>query len=131
MKISTKGRYAVVIMIELAKAYKCDKYVSLNDIAESNNISLKYLEKIMLSLKKQNFFITSRGGNGGYKLSRNPSEYKIGDIIRASEEIIDIAPCTLNNNCPKKDNCFSFPLWNELSIIINDYLDSKTLNDYI
>lgn len=131
MKISTKGRYAVVIMIELAKAYKEDKYVSLNDIAESNNISLKYLEKIITNLKKQDFFITSRGGQGGYKLAKEPAKYKMGDIIRAAEELIDVAPCTLNKYCPKKTSCSSFPLWNELSQVINDYLDSKTLADYI
>ncbi len=131
MKISTKGRYAVTIMVELAKAYKEDNYVSLNDIAEKNNISVKYLEKIMINLKKQDFFISSRGGSGGYKLSRKPSEYKIGEIIRAAEEIIDVAPCTNNVICPRKTSCTSFPLWKELSEVINDYLDSKTLEDYI
>lgn len=131
MKISTKGRYAVTIMVELAKAYKEDKYISLHDISESTDISVKYLEKIMLSLKKQDFFISSRGGQGGYKLAKSPSEYKMGDIIRAAEEIIDISPCANNTFCPRKTSCTSFPLWQELSEVINNYLDSKTLEDYI
>ena len=131
MKISTKGRYAVTIMVELAKAYEKDEYISLHDISKSSQISVKYLEKIMTSLKKHNFFISSRGGSGGYKLARKPSEYKMGDIIRAAEEIIDVAPCTNNVICPKRNSCTSFPLWKELSEVINDYLDSKTLQDYI
>lgn len=131
MKISTKGRYSVMIMIELAKAYKEDKYVSLNDISKKEDVSIKYLEKLMLNLKKYDFFITARGGNGGYKLSKPPKEYKLGDIIRASEEVIDVAPCINNKECPKISKCSSFPLWTELNDVINDYLDSKTLQDYI
>ena len=130
MKISTKGRYAVVMMIDLARVYNEDKYLSLNDIALRNDISLKYLEKIMNSLRKKDFFITSRGIDGGYKLSKNPKEFKIGDIIKAAEEQIDIAPC-INTTCNKKNKCYSFPLWIELNDVINDFLNSKTLDDYI
>ena len=131
MKISTKGRYSVMIMIELAKAYKDDKYVSLNDIAKKEEVSIKYLEKLMLNLKKYDFFIISRGGNGGYKLAHSPETYKIGDIIRAAEEVTEVAPCTSSTDCPKISKCSSFTLWKELNDVINDYLDSKTLADYI
>ena len=131
MKISTKGRYSVMIMIYLAKEYKEDKYVSLNDIAKMEDISIKYLEKLMLNLKKYDFFITSRGGNGGYKLSKSPEEYKIGDIVRAAEEVTEVAPCINSGECPKISKCSSFSLWRELNDVINEFLDSKTLADYI
>jgi len=130
MKISTKGRYAVIIMMELAHNYDNDNYLSLSDISNSSGISLKYLEKLMINLKKQNYFIISRGGNGGYKLAYTPDKYKIGDIIRASEEQTEVAPC-INSECPKNKNCSSFTLWKELNDVINNYLDSKTLADYL
>lgn len=130
MKISTKGRYAVTIMMELARNYKNDTFLSLNDIASSSDISLKYLEKIMINLKKKDFFIVSKGSNGGYKLAYSPDKYKIGDIIRASEEETEVVPC-INSTCPRTNNCSTFPLWKELNDVINDYLDSKTLADYL
>ena len=130
MKISTKGRYAVIIMMELARNYENDTYMSLNDIALSSDISLKYLEKIMINLKKENYFIVSKGINGGYKLAYSPDKYKIGDIIRASEEETQVVPC-INSTCPKTGKCNTFPLWKDLNDVINDYLDSKTLKDYL
>ena len=130
MKISTKGRYAITIMMELARNYDSDKFISLNDIASNSDISLKYLEKIMINLKKENYFIVSKGINGGYKLAYSPDKYKIGDIIRASEEETQVVPC-MNSTCPKTGNCNTFPLWKDLNDVINDYLDSKTLADYL
>lgn len=130
MRISTKGRYGLAIMTYLAKEYESDRYVTLKEISEYENISLKYLEKIMNNLKKKDYFITSRGGNGGYKLAYSPDKYIIGDIIRASEEQIDVVPC-INEECSRSNKCSTFPLWKELNDLINDYLDSKTLADYI
>ena len=131
MKLSTKGRYGLTIMLDIAEGYKEDKFVSLNEISERENISLKYLEKIMTSLKKCDFFITSRGSSGGYKLKYDPSKYRIGDIIRASEEEVDIVSCVGSSDCPKKNMCRTYPLWKGLSDEINDYLNSKTLADYL
>lgn len=131
MKLSTKGRYGLTIMLDIAEGYKEDKFVSLNEISERENISLKYLEKIMTSLKKYDFFITSRGSNGGYKLKYDPSKYRIVDIIRASEEEVDIVSCVGSSDCPKKNMCRTYPLWKGLSDEINDYLNSKTLADYL
>lgn len=130
MKISTKGRYAITIMMELARNYDSDKFISLNDIALNSDISLKYLEKIMINLKKKNYFIVSKGINGGYKLAYSPDKYKIGDIIRASEEETQVVPC-INSTCPRTGICNTFPLWKDLNDVINDYLDSKTLADYL
>lgn len=131
MKISTKGRYALAIMLDIAEFYNEDKFVSLNEISEKENISLKYLEKIMINLKKQDFFITSRGSTGGYKLKYSPEHYRIGDIIKAAEEDIKVVSCIEDTNCPKKGICRTYPLWKGLSDEINEYLNSKTLKDYL
>ncbi len=132
MKMSTKGRYALTIMANLAKNYKNNEFISLKDISEKENISLKYLEKIMINLNKQDYFITSRGSSGGYKLKYDPSKYKIGDILRCVEG--DLAPVNCINNkeyCNKKEKCDTYDFWQGLYDEINNFVDSKTLNDYI
>lgn len=130
MRISTKGRYALTIMLDIGSKYYDDKFVSLSEISEKENISIKYLEKIMLDLNKHDFFISTRGKDGGYKLKYPPENYKIGDIIKAAEEKIEITSC-IKDNCPKKGKCRSYPLWEGLSNEINEYLNSKTLKDYL
>lgn len=132
MKISTKGRYAFRLMINLANKYKEDRYVSLKEISDEEGISLKYLEKIIGLFNKKDYFITSRGVDGGYKLASNPVNYKIGDIIRTAEG--DIAPtlCVHDDfKCPNKDKCNRVVLWKELDDVVNTFLDSKTLADYM
>ena len=131
MKISTKGRYALTIMLSIAKGYDKDEYISLNKIAEDEQISVKYLEKIMTSLKKNNLVKSTTGKDGGYKLNKKPEEYKIGEIIRAAEENLDVVKCINNPYCPKKTTCKTYTLWEGLNNEINDYLDSKTLKDYL
>jgi len=131
MKISTKGRYALVIMINLAKGYKENNYITLKEISNKENISLKYLEKIIVPLKKNNLVISSRGENGGYMLNKKPSEYKVGDIIRISEGDINITDCVSNGKCPLKQSCPTYSLWKGLNDTINNYLDTKTLEDLI
>lgn len=128
MKISTKGRYALVIMSYLAKHYDEDRYISLREISDNEGISYKYLEKIIISLNKLTEI--RRGNNGGYKLKYAPSEYKIGEILRASEG--DLAPVScVNSFCPKKNSCGSFNFWNGLYKEINNYIDKYTLEDFI
>ena len=132
MKISTRGRYAFVIMLDLALNYENNSFVSLKEIAKKENMSLKYLEKLMLTLNKADYFISSRGEKGGYKLKYPPKNYKIGDILRLAEGNIDVTECVSKGFCcPKKNHCKTFPLWKELNDLISDYLDSKTLADYI
>ena len=132
MKISTKGRYALAIMIYLAKKYNDDIFISLKEISENENISLKYLEKIMISLNKNDYFITSRGLNGGYKLKYSPDKYIIGDILRVSEGDLSPVKCVTNNSfCLKKGKCGPYDFYNGLYEVINEYIDSKTLNDLI
>ena len=132
MKISTKGRYALTIMRNIAKEYDNDKFVSLSEISERENISLKYLEKIMISLKKADFFLVAKGKDGGYKLKRKPEDYSIGEIIRAADEELDVVSCVKDSKtCPAKNKCKTFSLWRDLSNEINNFLDSKSLKDYL
>ncbi len=132
MKMSTRGRYALVVMIDLAKNYSSGEYLSLKDISEKENISLKYLEKIMMLLNKAKFLDVSRGNNGGYRLIKEPKEYKIGDILRVTEGNLAPLKCVVKNGeCNKRTMCETFPFWNGLYKEINEYVDSKTLEDFI
>lgn len=131
MKISTKGRYALSIMIDLASNDN-GNFISLKDIANRQEISNKYLEQIIAMLNKAGYLETARGNNGGYKLAKKPNEYTIGDILRATEG--DLAPilCLMEDgSCDKKENCITCSFWEGLDKVINDYVDSKTLEDII
>lgn len=130
MKISTKGRYALRVMIDLAVNDKGD-YVSLKDISNRQEVSLKYLEQIMAMLNKAGYVKSTRGNNGGYRLAKSPEEYKVGDILRKTEG--DLAPiaCVNGEECCKRENCKTFKFWQGLDNVINEYVDSKTLADLI
>lgn len=132
MKISTKGRYALRVMIELADHYNSGSFISSRDIAERQDISGKYLEQIIMLLNKAGFLETARGNMGGYKLKKNPEEYLVGDILRATEG--DLAPIyclTDEGECERKDKCRTFEFWKGLDDVINEYVDSKTLADFL
>ena len=132
MKISTKGRYALIIMLDLAKNYNSDKFITLKEISEKEHISLKYLEKIMLTLKNKDYFISSVGVSGGYKLKYEPSKYIIGDILETAEGNIDVTDCVKEEHiCPMSHKCSTFRLWDELNTTIRNFLNSKTLEDYV
>lgn len=132
MKISTKGRYALTIMAYLANHYKENRYISLKEISEKENISLKYLERIITSLNKNNYLDSHRGTDGGYKLSSEPKNYTIYDIVSKAEGGIAITACVDNGfKCLKKENCHSYKLWNELNNVITEFLKSKNLEEYI
>ena len=131
MKVSTKGRYALNVMIDLALNAK-ENFIPLRDIATRQGISMKYLEQIVSMLNKAGYLQTARGNNGGYKLTKRPEEYKVGDILRATEG--DLAPimCVVEDgNCDKKEACKTFSFWEGLDKVINDYVDSKTLADFL
>lgn len=130
MKISTKGRYALRVMIDLAVNDK-GNYVSLKDISNRQEVSLKYLEQIMAMLNKAGYVKSIRGNNGGYRLAKLPEEYKVGDILRKTEG--DLAPiaCVNGEECSKRENCKTFKFWQGLDNVINEYVDSKTLADLI
>lgn len=133
MMISTKGRYALRIMIDLAQ--NIDKgYISLKLISKRQDISLKYLEAIIGILNRANFVISMRGKSGGYKLSKTPSEYTVGSILRLTEGglvPVNCTNCQTNEICERGAECLSFPLWNNLDIMVNSFLDGISLQDLL
>lgn len=131
MKISTRGRYALRVMVDLAMNSD-DKFVSISDISKRQNISNKYLEQIIALLNKAGYLETARGNMGGYKLAKKPNEYIIGDILRATEG--DLAPTfclTESGECDRKKECMTYSFWEGLDQVITEYVDSKTLEDLI
>ncbi len=131
MKISTKGRYALRVMIDLAMNDH-GKYISLKEISTRQEISNKYLEQIISLLNKAGYLETARGNMGGYRLAKKPKEYTVGDILRATEG--DLAPIyclTEEGECNKQKKCRTYSFWKGLDNVINEYIDSKTLEDLI
>ena len=132
MKISTKGRYALRVMIELADNYNFGEFISIRDIAQRQDISNKYLEQIISLLNKAKFLDTARGNLGGYKLKRDPKTYTVGDILRATEGDLSPIYClTDDGECERKDRCRTFEFWKGLDDVINEYVDSRTLADFL
>ena len=133
MMISTKGRYALRIMVDLAQ-HKEDGFISLKLISERQEISLKYLEAIIGILNRADFVNSMRGKSGGYKLQRECSEYTIGSILRLTEGglvPVNCSNCTPEHGCSRGDECLSYPLWDNLDRLVNGYLDSVTLEDVV
>ncbi|HOZ55086.1 MAG TPA: RrF2 family transcriptional regulator [Clostridia bacterium] len=131
MKISTKGRYALRIMIDLA-INNDGRFIPLKDIAKRQEISNKYLEQIISLLNKVGFLESSRGYTGGYRLMKNPSEYSVGDILRATEgELAPIYCLTEQGVCNRKQDCKTYSFWKGLDNVISDYINGKTLEDLI
>lgn len=132
MRISTKGRYALHIMVDLAQNQK-DGYVALKDISERQGISMKYLEMIAGLLNKAGLIVSARGRDGGYKLSKKPEEYTVASILKAAEGSLSPVSCldTPENRCPQADLCITLPLWEELDRRIDEYLESVTVADLI
>lgn len=132
MKVSTKGRYALRIMIDLALNDN-GEYIRLKDISERQDITLKYLEQIMPLLTRAGYVKSYRGNNGGYMLARSPKEYTIGSILRTAEGSLAPIACIEDspNRCSRCEGCLTLPFWEGLWKVINDYTDSVTLQDLI
>ena len=132
MKISTKGRYALRMMIDLAQN-QGDGYVSLKDIANRQEISKKYLEQIVAILNKPDILRANRGYQGGYRLAKNANEYTVGDILRLTEGGIAPVSCLENSPimCDRADECVTLPVWKGLYKVISEYVDSITLQDIV
>lgn len=128
MMVSTKGRYALMIMTYLAE-HRDGKAVSLNDIAVNKNMGIKYLEIIVSSLNKAGLLESTRGKNGGYKLNREPEEYTLLEILTVAEGSLAPVNCVEEGYCENAPNCKTNKMWRELDSIISDYLSSKTLAD--
>ncbi len=132
MKISTKGRYALRMLLDLAE-HENDGFIALKDIAERQGISKKYLEQIVPILSKTNVLQTSRGFQGGYRLAQAPSKYTVGMILRLTEGSLSPVPCVDQDpiQCERSNECVTLPIWQGLNKVINDYLDSITLQDIL
>ena len=130
MMVSTKGRYALRIMADLAENQEGGP-VSLKDIAERENISIKYLEIIVSSLNKNGLLKSVRGKNGGYMLNREPKEYTIASILNAAEGSLAPVASVSDGDCENAPSCKTYVLWKELDDVIEDFLSSKTLADIL
>lgn len=132
MKISTKGRYALRIMIDLAE-HDDGSYIRLKEISERQEITLKYLEQIMPLLTRTGYVRSYRGNNGGYQLARKAEDYTVGDILRTTEGNLAPIPCVADNpnRCPRSEKCETLPFWKGLWKVINEYVDSVTLADLV
>ena len=132
MKISTRGRYALRFMIDLAQ-HGTDSYVPLRDVSDRQDISVKYLEQITALLSKFGLLHSIRGPQGGYRLAKTPSEYTVGEILRTTEGNLAPVACLENevNDCERKDTCPTLKIWSGLAKVINEYLDSITLEQLL
>lgn len=131
MKISTKGRYALEAVLDLALTL--DKaHVSLKEISERRNISETYLEQIFVKIKKNGIVTSVRGAQGGYKLQRSPKDISVGDIVRAVEGPLAAVKCTDDpKECAIANDCMTKSFWGEVTFCINDTLDGITIEDLI
>ena len=131
MMISTRGRYALRVLVDLAE--HSGSLVPMKDVAARQGISKKYMEQIMALLVKDGYVEGVHGKGGGYKLTRSPSEYTAGEILRAAEG--DLAPvaCLSCNaeECPRKKDCKTLPLWEKFNDMTNEYFDSVTLESML
>ena len=130
MMVSTRGRYALRVIIDLAENGN-DGYIPMREVASRQEISLKYLERIMPLLVSENLVEGVHGKGGGYRLSKDPASVTIGQVLRITEG--DIAPvaCLECNaeECSRIEDCRTLPMWSELNSRINDYLDNVTIAD--
>ncbi len=130
MRLSTKGRYAVTAMLDLAIHYEGGP-VTLADISETQGISLSYLEQLFARLKKNGLVEGLRGPGGGYRLSRTPEEISVAMIINAIGEGIDATSCEGNENCQDGERCLTHELWDKLGKKIFDFLEGITLASFL
>ena len=132
MKISTKGRYAVRLMVDLAQNDNGEN-ISLKDISKRQNLSLKYLEQIITVLTRAGYVISTRGSNGGYRLTHKPEYYTVGMILRLTEGSLAPVSCLDwdMNTCERRENCSTLFIWEELYKAICGVVDNITIADII
>ena len=132
MIVSTKGRYALRVMVSFAQR-GTDEYIPLKEIAEAEEISQKYLETIMTTLSKAGFVDAVHGKGGGYRLNRKPEEYTIGSILKLTEGSLAAVSCTSQGAaaCSRTECCQAKPMWDRLDKLINDFFDNITLADLL
>lgn len=132
MKISTKGRYAIRLMIDLAE-HNTGEYITLMDIAKRQEISEKYLESIVSILSKSGFLLSLRGKGGGYKLANPPEQYTVGSILKLTEGSLAPVSCLERKPvvCDRMAECKTIKMWEGLEKVIDDYLEGITLADLV
>ena len=130
MKISTKGRYALRLMLDLALC-PSGEYIKVKDIAARQEISDKYLEQIIAVLGKAGYVKSVRGASGGYRLTRSPADYTVGMILRLTEGSLAPVACLEDevNQCPRFQQCATVEVWKRLQHAVNSVVDTKTLAD--
>jgi len=126
MKLTTKGRYAVTAMLDLA-LHQGQGPINLSEISMRQGISLSYLEQLFSRLRKQGLVTSSRGPGGGYLLGRSSAEISVSDVIRAVDETVDATRCHGKKNCHDESRCLTHDLWEELSLQITSFLSGITL----
>lgn len=133
MKISTRGRYALRTMIDIAGHYASDRNITIKEISERQGISVKYLEQIVGVLCKARLLRSVRGAQGGYRLSRRPENYTAGEILRLAEGGLAPIECLEadSGECPRRPVCTTIRFWEGLNKAISDYVDSVTLADLV
>ena len=132
MVISSKGRYALRVMLDMAERHS-DGYIRLSDIAQRQEISRKYLESIMPELCKSGLVDSALGKTGGYRLTRAPKDYKVGEILAAAEGERVLVSCQAmdGGECERKDVCYTLPFWRGLENQITEYVNRYTLQDLL
>lgn len=132
MKISTKGRYAVRVMLDLA-ANNTGEYIKVKEIAARQDISEKYLEQIISVLNKAGFVKSVRGAQGGYRIAKDPSNYTVGMILRLTEGSLNPVACLDDevNECERCDTCETLEVWKRLAKAINEVVDHVTVEDLL
>ena len=133
MNITSKGRYALRIMLDLARHGEEEGTISLKTVAERQGISMKYLEMIAAQLRRAELIESARGKEGGYRLCRAPADYTVGEILRALEDKLAPVSCITAEGvqCERAADCVTLPMWRELDELTNAYLDGVTLQDLI
>ncbi len=131
MLISTRGRYALRFLVDLAE--NADNFITMKEVAERQGVSVKYAERIFVALSENNLLETRHGKNGGYKLNRPPQNYKISEILLALNEKISPVACLNDtpNSCPRSGFCKTLPMWQKLGNLIYGFFENITLADLL
>ena len=132
MIVSTKGRYALRVMVCFAQRGR-EEYIPLKEIAEAEGISQKYLESIMSVLSKAGFVDAVHGKGGGYRLNREPQDYTIGSILKLTEGSLNVASCTTQGAaaCSRSECCQALPMWEKLDKMVDEFFEGITLADIL
>ncbi|MCR4843204.1 MAG: Rrf2 family transcriptional regulator [Eubacterium sp.] len=130
--ISTRGRYAIRVMLDIANN-QSEGYVPMSEVAKRQGLSLKYLEQILPVLTQNGLLKGVKGKGGGYCLTREPGEYPIGEILRLTEKSLTTVSCLSEDapECERRSECKTFEFWKGLDDLVNDYIDSRTLGDLL